>query len=112
MTSHHGVKGMTLLNYTIGLSIAASISAGSLYWLPSLLDNADRNVADYALQASRMNTLINQQYLQASGHTDTLLPGILYHGLTEKNGHRYSPLGHYCFADQVSNASLKPCKPQ
>lgn len=67
MKRHKIVRGSTLLDNTIGLTIASDTTAISLTQAPDLLDRADKAALHYIQKSERSADKLYQQHSQAKG---------------------------------------------
>lgn len=111
MRAIKNVKGMALLDNTLGLIIASGITAISLTQLPDVLDSADKSVTKYAMEATRSHNSTWSQYAQAHGIKDFSAPEMELSGFNRVNENQLSsPLQHYCFSPQQPGSEPVPCK--
>jgi len=90
-----GCQGVALLDSLLSLTLTAGLSAIALSQLPQLIDQADRQVTEYARVTSLSAHLIQQQYEQASGNASAVEVALV--GLEQRDRQVQSPLGYYCY---------------
>ena len=98
------------LQFTLVLSLSAALTGTGLSYLPEILDNADYQVANYALQTERYQNAVWRTYKLAKGEAHKVTHTTEFSGFTAENDLVQSPLGRYCFARNDALAHLGLCQ--